>query len=73
VPDAELLQGGGQEVLAWGVLALIALYVCTVSYFIKRQNKFEEKYDQQNDKMLKLAIRSQRAIEVLADIEDLNE
>ena len=68
MPNTELLQGGAQEVLSWVVLALIALYGATVPYFIKRQNKFEERSDEQNAKMLSLAIRSQKAIEVLADL-----
>jgi len=80
LPDPRLLTDGNtQQVMSWVILSLILLYGLTVTYFLKRQSSLETKYDKQNNKMMKLAVRSQRAIEVLANLpapkieEDLDE
>jgi hypothetical protein len=72
MPDSQLLSGGVQDILVWVVLAQVALYVATVIFFIKKLNSWEEKYDLLQAKTLKIAIRSQRAIEALADLPNLD-
>jgi len=64
----ELLQGDVQDVLAWVILALVALYGGTVAYFIKRQHSQEAKYDKLQIKVMKALVRSNRAIEAVADL-----
>lgn len=68
LPDPDLLQGDAQEILAWIVLALIALYGATVAYFIRRQGKMEEKYDKLQAKVIKQISRSNRAMEAVAKL-----
>jgi len=68
MPDSSLLQGDAQGILSWVILALVALYVATVIYFIKRQSSQEDKYDRLQGKVMKLTVRSNRAIEALADL-----
>jgi len=68
MPDSNMLQGDTQSILAWVVLAQIVLFMAVCTYFIMRQSKHETKYDKLQKKTMKIAIRSQRAIEVLADL-----
>ena len=68
MPDSSMLQGGSQQVLAWVVLAQVVLFIAVTGYFIVRQNKLEDKYDKLQQKTVKLAVRSQRAIEVIANL-----
>ena len=70
MPKSELLQGSAQDVLSWVVLALVVLFVAACIFFIRKLNHWEEKYDNLQKKTTKIAIRSQRAIEVLADLTD---
>jgi len=75
LPDPKLLQGNTQEILVWIVLAQIAFYIATVGYFLLRQNKQEEKFDELQSKVIKLFHRSNRAMEAVANIkppEDLD-
>lgn len=64
----ELLNGDVQDILGWIILALVGLYSATVTYFIKRQMNQETKYDKLQNKVMKLTVRSNRAIEALADL-----
>jgi len=68
MPDPKLLQGDAQEILVWVVLALVALWVGTVTYFIVRELRFEKKQDKLYKRFSKLLVRSNRAIEALADL-----
>ena len=68
LPDSDMLQGSSQDVLAWVVLAQIILFIAVCGYFIKRQNKQETKYDRLQKKTLKIALRSQRALEIVANL-----
>lgn len=69
MPDPKLLEGNAQEILVWVVLALVVLWGGTVAYFIAREFRFEKKYDKLQQKFAKLLVRSNRAIEVLADLD----
>lgn len=73
MPDSELLHGSAQDVLAWVVLAQIALYVVTCAYFIYRQRWLEDKLDSNFKDTLKLALRSQRAVETLAHLPPMDD
>lgn len=68
MPDPSLLQGTTQEVMAWVILAMVALHCTTVIYFTRKQSKVEEKYDALLVKTMKLAVRAQRAIEYIAHL-----
>ena len=75
MPDPELLQGDTQQVMAWVILAMVVLFTVTCFYFIRRLKHWEDKYDKLLDKYdklnmktLKIAVRSQRAIEALANL-----
>lgn len=68
MPSSEMLQGDVQSILAWVILALIALYMATAVYFIKRQNTQETKYDKLQAKTHKQIARSNRAMEAVADL-----
>lgn len=68
LPDAALLQGSTQEIMAWVILAQIALFVATVAYFLLRQTRMEKKYDTLQDKMIKGISRSNRAMEAVAKL-----
>lgn len=68
MPDSKMLQGDTQQVMAWVILALVALFVATCVYFIKRQSKQEAKYDKLAAKTHKQIARSNRAMEAVADL-----
>ena len=68
MPDASMLQGDVQEILAWVILAQIVLFISTVIYFLKRQSRMEEKYDTLQEKMIKGLSRSNRAMEAVAKL-----
>ncbi len=68
LPDPKLLEGDVQEILIWIVLAQIALYLATVGYFLLRQKKQEEKFDELQGTVLKIVHRSNRAMEAVANI-----
>ncbi len=68
LPDPKLLEGDVQEILVWVILAQIALYFATVSYFLLRQKKMEEKYDKLQAKTQKQIARSNRAMEAVAKL-----
>lgn len=69
MPDNELLQGDAQQVMAWVILALIAFVAASFTYFIKRLSYWEIKYDNLQKVCIKLAVRSQRAIEHIANLQ----
>lgn len=68
MPDPDMLQGNSQDILAWVILAQIALFIAVCTYFIIRQNRWEIKYDKLQKKTLRIAVRSQRAIEIVANL-----
>lgn len=68
LPDPRLLQGNGQEILVWIVLAQIALYLATVTYFLMSQKAQEKKYDDLQTIVLKIVYRSNRAMEAVANL-----
>ena len=68
LPDPALLQGNVQEILVWVVLAQIALLVLVVGYFVRRESKWETKYDALQGKMIKSISRSNRAMEAVAKL-----
>ena len=68
LPDSDMLQGSSQDILAWVILAQIALFIAVCTYFIIRQNKLETKYDRLQKKTMKIALRSQRALEIVANL-----
>ena len=67
-PDPALLQGDVQEILAWVVLSQIALWLATVTYFLRRQTMMEKKYDGLQVKLFKALSRSNRAMEAVAKL-----
>ena len=69
LPDPKLLQGNEQEILVWIVLALVGLWLSTVTFFILRERRQESKLDNLHKKFQKLLLRSNRAIEAVADLE----
>ena len=68
LPDPDLLQGSAQEVMAFVILALIILYGATVTFFIKKLNHWETKYDKLVTKQGKQISRSNRAMEAIANL-----
>ena len=68
LPDSKLLEGDEQEILVWVILALVLLWSATVTYFIRRLQKQEEKYDELQGKMIKAISRSNRAMEAVAKL-----
>lgn len=68
MPDPSLLQGSTQQVMAWVILAMVALHCATVVYFIRKHSNLEAKYDALLVKTMKLAVRAQRAIEYIAHL-----
>lgn len=68
LPDPKLLQGDVQEILVWVVLAQIALFLATVTYFLLRQKSMEARYDELQDIVMKIVHRSNRAMEAVANL-----
>ena len=68
LPDTKLLEGNVQEILVWIILAQIALYLATCTYFLLRQKYREGKYDTLQEKMIKQISRSNRAMEAVAKL-----
>ena len=75
LPDAALLQGNAQEIMSWVILAQLALWLATVTYFLLRERSRDEKFDALQDLAIKIVHRSNRAMEAVANIkppEELN-
>lgn len=68
LPDPDLLTGNVQEVLSFVVLALIVLYGATCTFFIKKLNHWETKYDKLVTRQGKQINRSNRAMEAVANL-----
>lgn len=68
IPDPSMLQGDVQEILAWIILVGLAFYLATVTYFLSRQKRMEEKYDKLQAKTHKQIARSTRAMEAVAKL-----
>jgi len=66
--NSDLLKGEAQDILVWVVLALVGLYGVTCAYFIHRQGAQDKRYDRLQTKVMKQLVRSNRAIEALANL-----
>lgn len=69
MPDSKLLQGDAQDVMAWIVLLLVVLLFTSNGVLWRKLGKTEDKLDKSHDRTTRIAIRSTRAIEVLADLQ----
>jgi hypothetical protein len=65
--EASLLAAAFKGLIAAGPVAMVLGIFCYVLW--KQNGELSDKLDRQHDKMLKLAVRVQRAVEVLAGIE----
>jgi len=68
VPDPKMLEGSVQQILVWVILTILGLWISSVVYLLRQGNAKDEKYDILQQKCIKLAVRSQRAIEALANL-----
>lgn len=68
LPNPELLKGSAQDVQAWVILALVALFIATCIYFTRQLADKEKRINKLTDTNIKLAVRSNRAIEALAGL-----